>query len=176
MKCFLNYSTHNTASVVQHFMFETCTEKTSVCLTMAPARPMPPCTGWGTSCPQRTAGSPWQRSHLEHCSAANSNSSTQHWLRTRCLLQLLTVYEQDEMGQHCNGPTCPESNRGAGHLLSDHVAVEIDGNVKRFDREGLRQLQCWRCTKTFAVETFYITIYFNCYVIAQQVPRPLPMP
>ena len=24
-----------------------------------------------------------------------------------------------------------------------------------------------------AVEMFYITIYFNCYVIAQQVPRPL---
>ena len=31
---------------------------------------------------------------------------------------------------------------GAGHLLSDHVAVVIDGNVKRFKREGLRQLQC----------------------------------
>ena len=27
-------------------------------------------------------------------------------------------------------------------MLSNHVAVEIDGNVKRFDHEGLRQLQC----------------------------------
>ena len=26
-------------------------------------------------------------------------------------------------------------------MLSNHVAVEIDGNVKRFDREGLCQLQ-----------------------------------
>ena len=58
----------------------------------------------------------------------------------------------------------------AGHLLSNHVAVEIDGNVKRFDREGLRQLQY--NAKTLAVETFYITTFFNCYVIAQQVPRP----
>ena len=32
---------------------------------------------------------------------------------------------------------------GAGQLLSNHVAVEIDGNVKCFDREGLRQLQCF---------------------------------
>ena len=29
-----------------------------------------------------------------------------------------------------------------GQLLSNHVAVEPDGNVRRFDREGLRQLQC----------------------------------
>ena len=29
-----------------------------------------------------------------------------------------------------------------GQLLSNHVAVETDGNVRRFDREGLRQLQC----------------------------------
>ena len=40
---------------------------------------------------------------------------------------------------------------GAGQLLSNHIAVETDGNVKRFNREGLRQLQCcntmweWSC-------------------------------
>ena len=37
-------------------------------------------------------------------------------------------------------------NIGAGQLLSNHVAVEIDGNVTHFDREGLRQLQCKRFT------------------------------
>ena len=47
----------------------------------------------------------------------------------------------------------------------------MDGNVRRFDHEGLRQLQL--VTKTFAVETSYITIHLNCYAIAQQVPRPL---
>ena len=26
---------------------------------------------------------------------------------------------------------------------------------------------------SYTVETFYITIHLNCYVIAQQVPRPL---
>ena len=40
---------------------------------------------------------------------------------------------------HCYG-----IGRGVEHLLSDHVVVEIDGNVKRFNREGLRQLQCRR--------------------------------
>ena len=29
-----------------------------------------------------------------------------------------------------------------GQLLSNHVAVETDRNVRRFNREGLRQLQC----------------------------------
>ena len=57
---------------------------------------------------------------------------------------------------------------GAGQLLSNHVAVETDWNVRRFDREGLRQL----LMKTFAVEASYISICFNCYVIAQQLPHP----
>ena len=56
---------------------------------------------------------------------------------------------------------------GAGQLLSNHVAVEIDGNVKCFDREGLRQLQCFVTDEDLAIET----ICFNCYVIAPQLPH-----
>ena len=33
------------------------------------------------------------------------------------------------------------TKHSTGQLLNNHVAVETDRNVRRFDREGLRQLQ-----------------------------------
>ena len=38
---------------------------------------------------------------------------------------------------HCYG-----IGRGAGQLLSNHIAVKIDGNVKCFNREGLCLQHC----------------------------------
>ena len=46
------------------------------------------------------------------------------------------IYKNNLVEAHCY------SIGRTGQLLSNHVAVETDGNVRRFDREGLRQLHC----------------------------------
>ena len=53
-------------------------------------------------------------------------------------------------------------------LLTNHVAVETDRSVRRFGCEGLNQ----PLTKTFVVETSYISMCFYCYVVGQQLPSP----
>ena len=50
----------------------------------------------------------------------------------------------------------------AGH----HVAAETDWNVRRFDREGPRQLQ------SIATDEDLRGRNVHCYVIAQQLPSP----
>ena len=60
------------------------------------------------------------------------------------LLQMFTTYYKSIDYMNCNNFV--EANcygiGGAGQLLRNHVTVETDCDVQRFDSEGLRQLHC----------------------------------
>ena len=56
----------------------------------------------------------------------------------------------------------------AGQLLNNHVAVETDRNVRRFNREGLRQLQC--CLRSRNV------LHFNLFQLLHDCSTIAPPP
>ena len=74
------------------------------------------------------------------CVRIGRNKRNAHMRYVQCKLQSTPPIKDHLVEGHCY------SIGRTGQLLSNRVAVETDGNVKRFDREGLCQLQCYNVT------------------------------
>ena len=90
--------------------------------------------------------------------------SVQGW--ASCKLQSCCTIVDNLVEAHCYGIG------RTGQLLSKHIAVGTDRNVRRFNREGLRQLQCWIVTdedlRSWNVLHFYLFLLLCvCSAIAQ---------
>ena len=62
-------------------------------------------------------------------------------MQTNCSNTSYTFFLVDTKKDNLVEAHCYDIDR-TGQLLSNHIAVETDRNVRCFDHKGLRQLQC----------------------------------